>query len=388
MVWCVETEKYLEFKKERVCTFLARNNIGIATHVILKIQLKKGSYVSDEILHLSSQLDPETGCKYILTRPECTLYIYINLYAQSFLKSEKRKIVFLAANKLSVHHVLKSLEKYFPVFPYFSEFALYYRVRTPESTFLKKAEMHESASDAGPVLYLQPSHPLNLSRKFPAQFSSEFYQLKAINSSMVFAKKYIVGVFGHFLFAYKKGTDGALGYTLEITSDLVSYKQTVGTKVFAVIEHNGMRWSLYNKSTEAVESLLYCVSHAPRSLPRDTDIDTEVDEEWGQKCDAVREIVSYNISSSSFPQAAVLFPQSIPRIKDEVTESQSPQALVQKLQSHIQRSIWDNVNIEFLVYLLNMQGLPLALEIHEEIREYSMHRKRILKKIKEIEKSL
>ncbi|KAI5165917.1 hypothetical protein NEIRO02_0802 [Nematocida sp. AWRm79] len=388
MVWCSETGKYLSFKKERVCSFFTRNNIGISTHVILKIEIKDGSYSSEEILHLNSELEPESNCKYILTKPEYSLKIYINAYARMFLKTEKNKVVFPVSSELPVSHVLSSLENYFPIFPYFDGFALYRHLKLENSTSLQKVEMHKKAAEVGPVMHLQPSNPFGMSRQFPSAFSNEFYQLKNLNSTTVFAKKYIVSIYGHFLFACKKGTDGSLGYTLEITEDLIAYPQIVGSKVFAIIEQNGTKWSLFNKDADAVRTLLYYIERAPRYLPRETEAIAETAESWEKKCDNVRDIVTYNISSSSLPTASVLFPRSIPKLKDEINKEQSAEFLIRKLESHVQRSIWDNVNIEFLVYLLSMQGISLASEIHEEIREYSLHRKRILRKIKEIEDSL
>ncbi|KAI5188968.1 hypothetical protein NEMIN01_0232 [Nematocida minor] len=388
MVWCIQTGNYLEFSKESVCAFFTRNSIPISAHTIVKVHLKESAYSSEETLHLNSQLEPSPHKThiYILTKPEHTFSIDLNSYARDTLRTQQNKITLYTPSNLPVLSVISTLKKYFPSFHFFHYFSLYYRIKTPHGRSLKQAKPNETVCTMPSVLYLQPVNPFELARMQSPSFTGEFYQLKTLNSSTVFSKKYTVSIYGHFLFAVKKGSSSPLGQSLEVTADLIAYKQTVGNRSLAVIEQGGTRWSLYSRNSEAVESLLYYIEQTPKYQPRE--IGAETAKSWERKCHNVQNIISHNISSSSLPRAAVLFPQDVPMVREELNEIKSPGFLIRKLEAHIQRSIWDNVNIEFIVYLLHLQGFSLTAEIHQEIRDFSAHRKRILSKLKEMENAL
>lgn len=388
MVWCIKTAKQLEFQEETVCSFLTRNNLSISACAIVKVFLKNSIYESEEILHLNSLLEicDKNSYFYVLTSPARTFSVYLNAFAKHILKAEESKITLYIPNTLSASLLLRTLQKYFPVFKHFECFSLYYREKAEDRTFLKQIPANENVANIGLAAYLQPINPFELSRRLPPVFTAEFYQLSALNSSTLFSKKYVVSIYGHFLFAYKKGASDTVGQSIEMSSDVVAYKQEVGSKTLAIIEQSGTRWSLYSKNIERIDTLLYHIRQTPKYFPREIELETA--KSWKSKCSTVQNMISHNISSSSLPQASVLFPQDFPKISDELDQRKTPEFLIKKLKSHIQRSIWDNVNIEFIVYLLDLQGLPLATEIYQEIREFSAHRKRILGKLKEMEKTL
>ncbi|KAH9386290.1 uncharacterized protein NEMAJ01_1186 [Nematocida major] len=388
MVWCIQTGKRLDFKEESVCAFFTRNNLSIPAHAIVKVFLKRCVYVSEEILHLNSQLDRyvNNSHMYILTRPEHTAYVYVNAFARSILNTCGSRIPLHVPKDLPAAQALGALQLYFPAFQHFSCFSLYTREASSDRGTLRQVGAQEAVCSLGGAVYLQPTCPFETARKQPPLFVGEFYQLKTFNSSTMFAKKYVVSIYAHFLFAHKKGETSEHGQTLEMTHDLISYKQEVGSKCFAVIEQNGTRWSLHSKDSEAVSALLFHIKEAPRHFPRE--VEAETAKSWEKKCANVQSIISHNLTSSSLPQAAVLFPQDIPKVSEELGKTKPPGVLMEKLELHVQRSIWDNVNIEFIIYLLDLQGVPLTAEIYQEIREFSVHRKRILGKIKQMKGSL
>lgn len=389
MVWCVVTGKYLEFKKESVCSFLTRNNLSISKNAVVKISFKENSYASEEILNLNSYLEKSdrSSHMYILTRPECTLTVYLNEYAQSVLKTDQNKLSIYSPNTLPVLSVLNIIKQYFPAFRHMAYFSLYHCSKKHSNRNLEQAKLNIPVGSIPAAVYLQPTNLFEFSRTQNPSFTGEFYQLKALNSSTFFSKKYIVSIYSHFIFAIKKGSTSPLGQSLEITLDLVSYKQTVGNRTLAIIEQGGTRWSLFSKNSEEIDHLLYCIANTPKCHPRE--IYLESAKSWENKCQDVQRIISHNITSSSLPRADVLFPREIPMTKASLMDKEKdPISLIRKLESHIQRSIWDNVNIEFIVYLLQQKGISLTSEIHQEIRNFSSHRKSILNKLKEIEKTL
>lgn len=389
MVWCVTTEKYLEFKKESVCAFLTRNNLSISTHAVIKISFKDGAYASEEILNLNSRLEANDKRSqiYILTKPECTFTVYLNEYARNMLRTSQNKLTIHSPNALSVLAALNIIKQYFPSFHHMPYFSLYYCSRKSPGMHLKQAKLNKPVEFLPSAVYLQPTNPFEFSRTLVPSFTGEFYQLKTLNSSTFFSKKYIVSIYSHFLFAIKKGSTSPLGQSLEITLDLISYKQIIGDRTLAIIEQGGTRWSLFSKNIDDIDRLLHFIGNTPKHHPRD--IYPDVAKNWENRCINVQEIISHNITSSSLPRADVLFPQEIPMVKEGLQgKEKDVAALIRKLESHIQRSIWDNVNIEFIVYLLQLKGFSLTDDIHQEIRNFSTHRKNILNKLKEVERSL
>ncbi|KAI5189747.1 hypothetical protein NECID01_0653 [Nematocida sp. AWRm77] len=379
---CLKTEEYLSFERELVSSFLSRNNLSLTTHAVVKVVLHKDTYMALETLELGSYLEPACSSEhfYFLTEPEVSVDVCLNPYTKQMLRTEESRLSFFCAKHLSVSSIWTLLFRMFSASLKIKYFALYCTEDSAYGYSLKKAPLYQKLR-AGSVFYLQAEEPFVLAQTEPPIFSSSFLQLRSFNSPYLFAKSYKIDVFGHFLCATKSTRKNMPEHSLEITEDLRAYKQVVGTRVFAVVEQNGVRWSLHHKNPNEVEELLRAIAHAPRHKPRL--VTSSEKETWKKKCSALNGVLGKTFSNSSLHKVLTLFPSEMPN-SYQISHQEPPEVLIQKLAAHLQRSIWDNVTIEFIAYLLTLQNVPLSFELHREIRAFSVGRKKILAQLKQM----
>ncbi|KAI5181050.1 hypothetical protein NEOKW01_1291 [Nematocida sp. AWRm80] len=386
MVWCIFTRKTIPHEDEIVSKFLKRNNYSLLNHIIIKITYHNEAYASEETLFLSSRLDKSISRreKYILTKSELKLNVYLNIFTRTFLETASRRIRLYLPETATVSMALDMLQEYFPGFKEFQLFSLYlvtcgkWEVSVAE---IKKMALIKSVSLH---LQLQPNDPFGLSKIKEPSFTEEFKHLKSFTSTQIFSDTYNICLYGHYLHAVKKGSTATFGNTIELTYTTKAYKQIVGNKTFAVVDKDGTRWALYSKTESKIESLLDSIYLAPRYNPYE--IETDADNLWRDYCNNIEDILSQKISQISLPNISSLLPHTLdPQCSDSL-ESTVPE-LFHKLRMQLQRSIWDNVNIEFILYLLQKQNIPKITDILKEVKEFSEHRKQILSQVNLLKES-
>lgn len=382
-MWCLNRAAYLEFTRELVSSFLARHCLSLTAHAVVKVGRNANRGLAHEVLLLGAYLEPAPQGEhlYFLTEPEVPVDVWLNPYTRQALETTTAKLSFFVSRSLTVPSLWLLLLQIFSGTPAIAHFALYAAEETIDGAVMKQAPPHWNIGGRARSLHLQVVSAFALETAAPPAFSNSFFQLRYFSSSLLFAKQYQIELFGHFLCATKHSRRASPACTLEITADLKVHQQVVGRRVFAVIEHNGAKWTLYHRNRAAVAELLAAIARAPRHQPRL--VEPPEKRAWQAKCAGLEELLQQNRSHSSLHQILALFPRELPRAA-QISDQEHPEALLRKLKSHLQRSIWDNVTIEFIVYLLSLQQVPLAADLQREIRAFAAGRKQILAQVKQM----
>ncbi|KAI5185517.1 hypothetical protein NEHOM01_0876 [Nematocida homosporus] len=380
IVWSTVTGTQLHCKKESVATFLERHSLSLSTHAVVQITWSGTRLVGQRTLELDGLLGRVENAKtlrYLLVQPEHQLTICLNSYTREFLLADLNQLTFSCAKQTPISQVLRDLRHYFSPDLVESHFTLY----TVESTALGRTLVEVklgSVAETYTNLQLQARDPFLLARTRQPQYVQSFYQLDTFNSSLLFATQYAISLYSHFILAQKKGGPDKYGQSLEITEDLRAFKQVFGKRHFLVIETPGTRWTFYSKSRPNTDQLLYEIKQAPRYKPRE--IEPSKSNKIQRYCQSIETLLAKNNPSlSSLPLFSRIFPSELPT--DQM--AQDPVQLLHKLESYLQRSVWDNVNIEFILYLLVAQNILPIDGLQDEVRQFSTHRKQILSQLRD-----
>ncbi|OAG31552.1 hypothetical protein NEDG_00027 [Nematocida displodere] len=379
-MWSVGTDRCFVFERETVGAFLTRNSLSVSKYLVGKVIYRAGKFFAHEVLLLDAYLAPPEASEhfYYLSELGPRVEVLLNRYTRQYLGTECAAVSFVLASGSFLSDVRSLLEHVFS--SQVGAFSFFSATETEWGPELARAS-EEAPIHLGSAYHLQATSPFRLACSTPPSFSGVFLQLDALNSLTLLAKRYSVRVYEQFILAVKEGEKKGTGQCIEITGDVRAFKQKVGSRTFAVIETHGTRWSLYAKAPGSLDRLLKTIAQAPRHQPRA--IEGGGGGAWSRHCTEVEALLRAPETSSSMVDLMKLFPNELPGTGSLCpTTNREAAVLLQKLDAHLQRSIWDNVTIEFIVYLLSAQSVSLVEGMHGEIREFSKHRKRLLSQLR------
>ncbi|KAI5171692.1 hypothetical protein NEFER03_0997 [Nematocida sp. LUAm3] len=377
-ILCGVTGNSFEFVEETVGEFLKRNDLETGSWIVVHLSYEEDLFKTQKVLELQDYLVPVRidSHAYYITQPEKEINIKINAYGRYFLQTEKKEFLLYCSKETSSRILLKILKKYLPKSKHFHEFFLYTAKNTEWGVSLRRLKTGE-AMEMHSTIFFQARDPFSIESLEVPSFNREFLYLPFYSTSISKAKVYTIMIHGHFIVAKKKNTK-IVELTMEITDDLRVFKQVLGNKEFAVLESLGVRWTLYSPKSLGVFDLFSSIANAPRYKHRDIEIDQYAAIQ--SACTKAQKIMERSESVVSFPTLSSFLPEKIPRTN---TYEESSNALLARLEKYLQKSVWDNVNIEFILYLLAMRKIIQAESIHKEVREFGIHRKKILSQLRE-----